>query len=111
MPGEAPKRLEIGAKLKLTIAYDCLLRHSCVRFAACWRTAQATGGSQSTAAAASDADKICLQLFLDVKEFGKQLEKLGLQVGAQSTPAYAHLWHTVAPEGQKDAIDLSDTGN
>ena len=52
---------------------------------------------------------LCLQLFLDVKEFGKQLQKLGIAVGQESTPEYAHLWQTVAPEGKKDAIDLLGT--
>jgi hypothetical protein len=47
----------------------------------------------------SDSDKITLQLHLDVAEFGRQLERFGLE-GA-SLPAYGRLLESVAPaEGQ-----------
>ena len=69
------------------------------------RQVQATGSSQGTGAAASDAsdaDKIRLQLFLDVQEYGKQLAKLGMDVSKESTPEYHKLWQTVSPDGQKE---------
>ena len=70
------------------------------------RQVQATGGSSGSEDSHSDADKICMQLFLDVREYGKQLEKLSLPVRSALMPEYQHLWSTVAPPDQRE-IDLS----
>ena len=66
----------------------------------------ATGGSSGSEDSHSDADKICMQLFLDVREYVKQLEKLSLPVRSALMPEYQHLWSTVAPPDQRE-IDLS----
>ncbi|KAG9451220.1 hypothetical protein H6P81_011185 [Aristolochia fimbriata] len=43
----------------------------------------------------SDTDKICLQLFLDVQEYGRNLSAIG--IAAEEIPAYRSLWQCVAP--------------
>jgi len=54
----------------------------------------------------SDADKIRTQLFLDIKEFGRALQGLGVAVeGGDGFGPYLALWKVVAPEG-KDAVEL-----
>eukprot|EP00262_Sarcandra_glabra_P009149 TRINITY_DN2317_c0_g1_i1.p1 TRINITY_DN2317_c0_g1~~TRINITY_DN2317_c0_g1_i1.p1 ORF type:complete len:183 (-),score=33.22 TRINITY_DN2317_c0_g1_i1:52-567(-) len=43
----------------------------------------------------SDTDKICMQLFLDIQEYRRNLSVLG--VSAAEIPAYRSLWECVAP--------------
>ena len=50
---------------------------------------QGAGSAQGENASASDADKICSQLYLDVQEYGKQLKKLGIE--EDSAPEYQKL--------------------
>ncbi|KAK9278492.1 hypothetical protein L1049_028058 [Liquidambar formosana] len=43
----------------------------------------------------SDTDKICMQLFLDIQEYARNLSALGVE--AAKIPAYRSLWQCVAP--------------
>ncbi|KAL6996985.1 Conserved oligomeric Golgi complex subunit 2 [Sarracenia purpurea var. burkii] len=52
----------------------------------------------------SDTDKICMQLFLDIQEYGRNLSALGVE--AVKIPAYRSLWQCVAPTDKQNAIDL-----
>ncbi|KAL1566512.1 conserved oligomeric Golgi complex subunit 2-like [Salvia divinorum] len=52
----------------------------------------------------SDTDKICMQLFLDIQEYGCNLASLG--VDATSIPAYCSLWQYVAPMERQSTISL-----
>ncbi len=53
---------------------------------------------------ASDQEKICLQLFLDVQEYGRQLKTFGLD--PMELLEFQGLWRAVAPP-EKD-IDLGE---
>eukprot|EP00884_Botryococcus_braunii_P005660 jgi/Botrbrau1/15095/Bobra.0255s0008.1 len=53
----------------------------------------------------SDIDKISLQLFLDVEEFGRQAAKFG--VVPADLPGYQELWRNVAPPEKQDAIQIT----
>ncbi|XP_058103293.1 conserved oligomeric Golgi complex subunit 2 [Magnolia sinica] len=67
-------------------------------------------GAQRRAGASSDAsdnnisdtDKICMQLFLDIQEYGRNLAALG--VAASDIPAYCSLWQCVAPQDRQEEI-------
>ncbi|KAL5973035.1 hypothetical protein ACLOJK_039842 [Asimina triloba] len=67
-------------------------------------------GAQRRAGASSDAsdhnisdtDKICMQLFLDVQEYGRNLAALG--VAAADIPTYRSLWQCVAPQDRQTEI-------
>ncbi|PPD79392.1 hypothetical protein GOBAR_DD23690 [Gossypium barbadense] len=50
----------------------------------------------------SDTDKICMQLFLDIQEYGRNLAVLGVE--AADIDAYRSLWQCVAPADRKDEI-------
>ncbi|GAB2269700.1 Conserved oligomeric Golgi complex subunit 2 [Dionaea muscipula] len=52
----------------------------------------------------SSTDKTCMQLFLDVQEYGRNLASLGVQV--TDIPAYRSLWQCVAPADKHDAINF-----
>ncbi|RVW52510.1 hypothetical protein CK203_068880 [Vitis vinifera] len=52
----------------------------------------------------SDTDKICMQLFLDIQEYGRNLSALGVK--AVEIPAYCSLWRCVAPPDQQNAINV-----
>lgn len=52
----------------------------------------------------SDTDKICMQLFLDIQEYGRNLSALGVK--AVEIPAYCSLWRCVAPPDQQNAINF-----
>ncbi|XP_042015827.1 conserved oligomeric Golgi complex subunit 2-like [Salvia splendens] len=52
----------------------------------------------------SDTDKICMQLFLDIQEYGRNLALLG--VDATSIPAYRSLWQCVAPSERQNTISF-----
>lgn len=53
----------------------------------------------------SDTDKICMQLFLDVQEYGRNLATLGVQ--AASFPTYISLWQCVAPPNRQNELNLN----
>lgn len=50
----------------------------------------------------SDTDKICMQLFLDIQEYGRNLSALGVE--AANIPAYCSLWQCVAPKDRQGTI-------
>lgn len=50
----------------------------------------------------SDTDKICMQLFLDIQEYGRNLSALGVE--AAEIPAYKSLWQCVAPPDRQNAV-------
>ncbi|KAK6924690.1 COG complex component, COG2, C-terminal [Dillenia turbinata] len=50
----------------------------------------------------SDTDKICMQLFLDIQEYGRNLAAVGVE--AAKIPAYCSLWQCVAPPDRHDVI-------
>ncbi|KAK4264502.1 hypothetical protein QN277_025666 [Acacia crassicarpa] len=50
----------------------------------------------------SDTDKICMQLFLDIQEYARNLSALG--VDAVSIQSYRSLWQCVAPADRQNAI-------
>ncbi|XP_052176732.1 conserved oligomeric Golgi complex subunit 2 [Diospyros lotus] len=52
----------------------------------------------------SDTDKICMQLFLDIQEYGRNLSALG--VDAAKIPAYVSLWQCVAPTDRQQAVSF-----
>lgn len=52
----------------------------------------------------SDTDKICMQLFLDIQEYGRNLTPLGVE--AANIPAYRSLWQCVAPPNRQSVINL-----
>lgn len=50
----------------------------------------------------SDTDKICMQLFLDIQEYGRNLAAFG--VVAANIPAFCSLWQCVAPPERQGEI-------
>ncbi|KAI3885291.1 hypothetical protein MKW98_002683 [Papaver atlanticum] len=52
----------------------------------------------------SNSDKICMQLFLDIQEYGCNLAALG--VDAASIETYRALWQCVAPPDRQSAINF-----
>ncbi|GAB4860459.1 Conserved oligomeric Golgi complex subunit 2 [Ancistrocladus abbreviatus] len=52
----------------------------------------------------SDTDKICMQLFLDIQEYGRNLSVLGVE--AAEIPAYCSLWQCVAPAEKQSTINF-----
>ncbi|KAG1330906.1 conserved oligomeric Golgi complex subunit 2 [Cocos nucifera] len=50
----------------------------------------------------SDTEKICMQLFLDIQEYGCNLAAIGIK--AADIPAYRSLWQCVAPEDKQPQI-------
>lgn len=62
------------------------------------------GEDTAEASAMSDCDKICLQLFLDVREYGRLAASQG--VGVQQQASYRQLWRAVAPKDQSDSIQF-----
>ncbi|KAJ4960395.1 hypothetical protein NE237_020305 [Protea cynaroides] len=52
----------------------------------------------------SETDKICMQLFLDVQEYGRNLAAIG--VAAADIPAYRSLWQCVAPSDRQTTINF-----
>ncbi|KAL9677212.1 hypothetical protein QQ045_005440 [Rhodiola kirilowii] len=66
----------------------------------------AAGGGTNTDAADSNVstDKIRMQLFLDIQEYGRNLSALGVK--AAEIPSYISLWKCVAPSDKQDNISL-----
>ncbi|XP_044486987.1 conserved oligomeric Golgi complex subunit 2 [Mangifera indica] len=52
----------------------------------------------------SDTDKICMQLFLDIQEYGHNLAALGVEPA--DIPAYRSLWQCVAPPDRRSVINF-----
>ncbi|GFP87982.1 conserved oligomeric golgi complex subunit 2 [Phtheirospermum japonicum] len=52
----------------------------------------------------SDTDKICMQLFLDIQEYGRNLASLGID--AANIPEYRSLWQCVAPSDRQNTISF-----
>lgn len=52
----------------------------------------------------SDTDKVCMQLFLDIQEYGRNLSALGVE--AAKIPAYCSLWQCVAPPDRQNTIEF-----
>ncbi|KAJ7945719.1 Conserved oligomeric Golgi complex subunit 2 [Quillaja saponaria] len=52
----------------------------------------------------SDTDKICMQLFLDIQEYARNLSALG--VDAATIPSYRSLWQCVAPPERQNSISF-----
>ncbi|KAJ3701238.1 hypothetical protein LUZ61_004943 [Rhynchospora tenuis] len=50
----------------------------------------------------SDTEKICMQLFLDIQEYGRNLAGIG--INAAEIPSYRSLWQCVAPEEKQTVI-------
>uniref|UniRef100_A0A6V7QSF2 Conserved oligomeric Golgi complex subunit 2 n=1 Tax=Ananas comosus var. bracteatus TaxID=296719 RepID=A0A6V7QSF2_ANACO len=50
----------------------------------------------------SDTEKICMQLFLDIQEYGRNLAAIGIR--AADIQAYRSLWQCVAPEDKQANI-------
>ncbi|XP_072970443.1 conserved oligomeric Golgi complex subunit 2 [Typha angustifolia] len=50
----------------------------------------------------SDTEKICMQLFLDIQEYGRHLAAFGIK--AADIPSYRSLWQCVAPEDKQANI-------
>ncbi|XP_010536632.1 PREDICTED: conserved oligomeric Golgi complex subunit 2 [Tarenaya hassleriana] len=48
----------------------------------------------------SDTDKMCMQLFLDIQEYGRNLAAVGVK--AADIPAYRSLWQCVAPADKRN---------
>ncbi|KAJ1685311.1 hypothetical protein LUZ63_016701 [Rhynchospora breviuscula] len=67
-------------------------------------------GAQRRVGASSDAsdnnisetEKICMQLFLDIQEYGRNLAGIG--INAAEIPSYRSLWQCVAPEEKQSVI-------
>ncbi|XP_071696603.1 conserved oligomeric Golgi complex subunit 2-like [Rutidosis leptorrhynchoides] len=52
----------------------------------------------------SETDRICMQLFLDIQEYGRNLAVLGVE--AAKIPAYRSLWQLVDPQDKQAEISL-----
>ncbi|CAH9106187.1 unnamed protein product [Cuscuta epithymum] len=52
----------------------------------------------------SDTDKMCMQLFLDIQEYARNLSSMGID--AASIPSYRSLWQCVAPSERQTSIDF-----
>lgn len=50
----------------------------------------------------SETDKVCMQLFLDIQEYGRNLSALGVE--AAKIPSYCELWNCVAPSDRQNTI-------
>ncbi|KAK1433909.1 hypothetical protein QVD17_10827 [Tagetes erecta] len=50
----------------------------------------------------SDTEKVCMQLFLDIQEYGRNLATLGIE--AAKIPEYCSFWQLVAPQDRQAEI-------
>ncbi|KAL7099260.1 hypothetical protein ACP275_09G072100 [Erythranthe tilingii] len=68
--------------------------------------AQRRGGASSDVSDhnVSETDKICMQLLLDIQEYGRNLASLG--VDAADIPTYRSLWQCVAPPDKQNTISF-----
>uniref|UniRef100_A0A1J3DP33 Conserved oligomeric Golgi complex subunit 2 n=1 Tax=Noccaea caerulescens TaxID=107243 RepID=A0A1J3DP33_NOCCA len=65
------------------------------------RTGAASGASDQNV---SETDKMCMQLFLDTQEYGRNISALGLKPA--DIPAYCSLWQCVAPADRQNTINV-----
>ncbi|CAN6464834.1 unnamed protein product [Victoria cruziana] len=108
---DARRALLVGAAEKITNRYNELAgelvsvarktESSLLRIR---QGAQRRAGASSDASEnnISDTDKICMQLFLDIQEYGRNLAAFG--VVAAEIPAYRSLWQCVAPQEKQELI-------
>ncbi|KFK29022.1 hypothetical protein AALP_AA7G078500 [Arabis alpina] len=68
--------------------------------------AQKRGGAASGVSDhnVSETDKMCMQLFLDIQEYGRNISALGLKPA--DIPAYCSLWQCVAPADRQNVISV-----
>ncbi|AQK61589.1 Oligomeric Golgi complex subunit 2 [Zea mays] len=52
----------------------------------------------------SDTDKICMQLFLDIQEYARNLRAIGID--AREIDSYRALWQCVAPKDRQENIQF-----
>ncbi|KAJ4899541.1 hypothetical protein Rs2_13492 [Raphanus sativus] len=52
----------------------------------------------------SETDKMCMQLFLDTQEYGRNISALGLKPA--DIPVYCSLWQCVAPADRQNTISV-----
>ncbi|KAJ0013350.1 hypothetical protein Pint_21670 [Pistacia integerrima] len=110
---ETKKELLLGAATKITGCYHELA----AELISVARKTESSllkirQGAQRRAAASSDVsdhnvsdtDKICMQLFLDIQEYGRNLAALGVE--AADIPAYRFLWQCVAPPDRQSVINF-----
>ncbi|XP_071731750.1 conserved oligomeric Golgi complex subunit 2-like [Rutidosis leptorrhynchoides] len=113
LTADTKEKLTQGAALKITGRYNELA-------AGIVNTARKTEtslqrirmGAQRRAGATSDVsdhnvseiDRICMQLFLDIQEYGRNLAVLGVE--ADKIPAYRSLWQLVAPQDKQAEISF-----
>ncbi|RID78691.1 hypothetical protein BRARA_A01487 [Brassica rapa] len=70
------------------------------------RKAQKRAGAASGASDGnvSETDKMCMQLFLDAQEYGRNIAALGLKPA--DIPVYCSLWQCVAPADRQNTISV-----
>ncbi|KAJ0079753.1 hypothetical protein Patl1_24447 [Pistacia atlantica] len=108
---ETTKELLLGAATKITGCYHELAaelisvaRKTESSLLKIRQGAQRRAGASSDVSDhnVSDTDKICMQLFLDIQEYGRNLAALGVE--AADIPAYRSLWQCVAPPDWQSVI-------
>ncbi|KAF3531172.1 hypothetical protein DY000_02038231 [Brassica cretica] len=70
------------------------------------RKAQKRAGAASGASDdnVSETDKMCMQLFLDAQEYGRNIAALGLKPA--DIPVYCSLWQCVAPADRQNTVSV-----
>ncbi|EEF51806.1 conserved oligomeric Golgi complex subunit 2 [Ricinus communis] len=110
---ETRKELLVGAATELTSRYYELAaetvsvaRKTEVSLLRIRQGAQRRGGASSDVSdqSVTNSDKICMQLFLDIQEYGRSLAALGVE--AADIPAYYSLWQCVAPPDRQNVISF-----
>ncbi|KAJ0047691.1 hypothetical protein Pint_15688 [Pistacia integerrima] len=110
---ETKKELLLGAATKITGCYHELAaelisvaRKTESSLLKIRQGAQRRAGASSDVSDhnVSDTDKICMQLFLDIQEYGRNLAALGVE--AADIPAYRYLWQCVAPPDRQSVINF-----
>ncbi|XP_076897893.1 conserved oligomeric Golgi complex subunit 2-like [Bidens hawaiensis] len=106
-------KLVQGAAFKITVRYHELAA-DIVNTARKTETSlqRIRKGAQRRAGASSDVsdhnvsetERICMQLFLDIQEYGCNLATLGVE--AAKIPAYCSLWQLVAPQDRQAEISF-----
>lgn len=66
--------------------------------------AQRRAGANRAENSVPETEIFCMQLFLDIKEYGRNLAALGVEVA--NIPSYRSLWQLVAPSDKQDSIDF-----
>ncbi|XP_057972331.1 conserved oligomeric Golgi complex subunit 2 [Malania oleifera] len=113
LTGETRKDLLLGAAFEITSRYYELAadlvsvaRKTESSLQRIRQGAQRRAGASSDVSDhnVSDTDKICMQLFLDIQEYGRNLSALGVE--AAKIPAYCSLWQCVAPPDRQNEINF-----